>query len=687
MSEHTPVKKPKRKDEPPWMEREIKKSIEEKRRAWARWKETKRECDKRAYKKKEAETKKKIKNKKNAWERKIMECRKSNPKLFYSHVNRAKSTRSKVAPLINANGGIFIEPKEQANLLNRFYASVFTRSSNELPEPRQRGNGTTLDEILVTEERVRGTIEALKECSAAGPDEIPPTVIKQLKDELVIPITILFKKSIEERRIPDDWRESNVTPIYKQKGSRSDPGNYRPVSLTNVVGKMLERIVKQDIVRFIEQNKLMSNSQHGFRSGRSVQTNMTEFLDQTTRWLDKGRSFDIIYLDFAKAFDKVCHKRLILKLAEVGVGEGVRGWIENWLSGRRQRVKVEEEMSDWEDVVSGVLQGSVLGGVLFNIFIDDIDESGGEAFLRKFADDTKMAQIVETHEDGQMMQKKIDGLVEWADKWGMAFNSAKCKVMHCGNKNLQVPYSMDGDRIGVTREERDLGVIVGDTMKPSSQCASAARAGNFALGQLLRAFHYRRKANIVPLYKTFVRPRLEFAVTAWNPWTEADVRILERVQERLVRAMADVKGATYEEKLRDARLTTLRERRIRGDAIEAFKTLKRINQVEADEWFTIVGEEARPTRANTIIGEEGEERRELVLEVERANLELRRNFFTIRAAREWNKLPEEMKKLKTVNSFKGAYDAWKHRETLIKSIYSDSATGEDRNSNENVVNQ
>ena len=109
--------------------------------------------------------------------------------------------------------------------------------------------------------------------------------------------------------------------------------------------------------------------------------------------------------------------------------------------------------------------------------------------------------------------------------------------------------------------------------------------------------------------------------------------------------------------------------------------------MEADEWFTIVGEEARSTRANTIIGEEGEERRELVLEVERANLELRRNFFTIRAAREWNKLPEEMKKLKTVNSFKGAYDAWKQRETLIKSIYSDSATGEDRNSNENVVNQ
>ena len=153
-------------------------------------------------------------------------------------------------------------------------------------------------------------------------------------------------------------------------------------------------------MRFIESNDLMTNSQHGFRWGRSVQTNMLEFLNRTTKWMDEGRSFDIIYLDFAKAFDKVCHKRLLLKLGEIGIGKKIINWIGNWLSGRRQRVKVEGKLSGWEEVVSGVLQGSVLGGVLFNVFIDDIDEVGEGAFVRKFADDTKMAQIVETTENG-----------------------------------------------------------------------------------------------------------------------------------------------------------------------------------------------------------------------------------------------------------------------------------------------
>ena len=126
--------------------------------------------------------------------------------------------------------------------------------------------------------------------------------------------------------------------------------------------------------------------------------------------------------------------------------------------------------------------------------------------------------------------------------WGMTFNASKCKVVHCGNKNPRNAYLMNGVQLGVAREERDLGIIVGDTMKPSSQCAAAARAGNFALGQLLRAFHYRRKSNIIPLYKTFVRPRLEFAATAWSPWTDVDASILEKVQGRLVRAVADVRG-------------------------------------------------------------------------------------------------------------------------------------------------
>ena len=420
--------------------------------------------------------------------------------------------------------------------------------------------------------------------------------------------------------------------------------------------------MKNEMTSHIESNKLMSDSQHGFRAGRSVQTNMIEFLNTTTKWLDEGRSFDIIYLDFAKAFDKVCHRRLLVKLEEWGVTGDVLEWLKDWLSGRKQRVKVDGEFSSWEDVVSSVLQGSVLGGILFNIFVDDIDDVILEQILTailKFADDTKVAKVVETEEDVKEMQKIVDELSRWAKRWEMKFNADKCKVMHCGNKNPCATYMMDGVELGVIKEERDLGIRVTDTMKPTRQCAIAAKSANFALSQLQRSFHFRRKKDVVPLYKTFVRPKLEFGVAAWSPWTEADVKEMEKVQERLIRMLSDVRGENYEEKLKDAGLTTLKERRERGDVIEVFKVMRQINNIDETKWFRRVREEARPLRSNTLVDTEGEEVRKEVLEVERAKLEVRRNSFMVRAPKSWNSLPDCVRNQKTVNGFKNAYDAWR----------------------------
>ena len=664
MQTHIPMKKPRKNNEPPWFNREIQKKIEEKRKAWRKWKGTGRSQEKEEYKKKVTELKKKIRNRKNEVERNIMKNRKTNPKLYYSHLNRAKVTKNKIGPLVH-DDVVVVEPREQARILNEYYASVFTRTDGEVPEVRQRGGGVeggggggVLEEILVTENCVGEAIDGLKEDSAAGPDEIPPRVIKELKHQLITPITIIFQKSIKESRIPDDWRLANVTPIFK-KGKKSEPGNYRPVSLTNVIGKMMERIVKKHLVNHIERNNLLSNSQHGFRTGRSVQTNLIEFFDVTTKWWDEGKSFDVLYLDFSKAFDKVCHARLVVKLQEFGVTGEVLEWLKDWLRGRKQRVRVEGEFSDWVDVISSVVQGSVLGGILFDLFIDDIDDETIQAFLRKFADDTKVAKLIESLKDAEEMQRMINRLAEWANRWGMAFNVKKCKVLHFGRKNPKQRYVMNGIEIMEANEEKDLGVWTENTMKPTKQCAAAAKAANFALGQLQRAFHYRKKDFVIPLYKTFVRPKIECAAAAWCPWTEADVKTVEKVQERMIRSLSDVKGSSYEEKLQDVGLTTLRERRRRGDVIEVFKTMKGFNRVEKESWFTEVGEEARPTRSTVNITEEGEVRKEHVLKVERARLEVRRNFFTVRAAKSWNELPDGTKKVTSINSFKNSYDKWR----------------------------
>ena len=309
-----------------------------------------------------------------------------------------------------------------------------------------------MHDIQINEAKVGAAIDALKEQSAAGPDGIPIRILKELRDELVRPLTKLFKESFESGKIPEDWREAIISPIFK-KGSKAKPENYRPVSLTNIVGKLMERIVKNEIMEYIEQNDLMSNSQHGFRAGRSTQTNLVEFLDGTTRWLDEGKSFDVLYLDFAKAFDKVCHSRLMVKLEAVGIGGKLLEWLRDWLRDRKQKVRVEGVCSDWERLVSGVVQGSVLGGALFDISIDDIDDRIGSenVIARKFADDTKVARVVDSEEDAGDMQSIINGLTEWARKWAMTFNAGKCKVLHVGRNNRGAKYVMDGMKIGETK--------------------------------------------------------------------------------------------------------------------------------------------------------------------------------------------------------------------------------------------
>ena len=177
----------------------------------------------------------------------------------------------------------------------------------------------------------------------------------------------------------------------------------------------------------------------------------------------------------------------MVKLKEAGVDGKVLIWLEDWLKGLKQRV--EDEWSEWIEVLSSVVQGSVLDGILFDIFIDDIDDAALDALVWKLADDTKAAMIIESEEDGRRMQTIVDSLAAWDEKWGMAFNGAKCKVLHVGRTNPKYRYYLNGQEIEAVKEEKDLGVYIEDSQKPTKQCAAAAKAANFALGQLQRSFH------------------------------------------------------------------------------------------------------------------------------------------------------------------------------------------------------
>ena len=205
-------------------------------------------------------------------------------------------------------------------------------------------------------------------------------------------------------------------------------------------------------------------------------------------------------MDFSKAFDKVPKFRLLAKLEAHGICGNVLTWIGTWLTNRKQRTVLNGEFSDWADVESGVPQGSVLGPLCFVVYINDIDDSATATdLINIFADDTKVAQVIRGQEDREKLQSTLDNLTEWADKWGMSFNTGKCKVMHIGRNNSKFDYKMDGVTLSKTNFEKDIGVMVTDNLKPHKHCEEAVRKANGVLGQISRSFHYRDKNTFITL--------------------------------------------------------------------------------------------------------------------------------------------------------------------------------------------
>ena len=432
---------------------------------------------------------------------------------------------------------------------------------------------------------IEAKIKGLKDNKSPGADGISPRLLKEIVDDISVPLAIAFNLSIQDGIVPREWKNANIIPIFKN-GSRCKSENYRPVSLTSVICKLLESLLRDHMVDFLTRHNLINQTQHGFLKGRSCLTNLLDFMEHISKWADDGSPVDVINLDFQKAFDKVPHQRLLIKLKSHGIGESVVNWVRDWLSGRKQRVVVEGEESSWRPVISGVSQGSVLGPILFLIYINDLENEIGSNIL-KFADDTKMFRRVESQEDRHQLQSDLNKLVKWAEKCQMLFNKDKCKYLHIGQANATKNYLMINTVLLSTEREKDVGVVVSSDMKVSEQCGIAARKGNQILGLIRRNIAYRDKRLIIPPYMSLVRPHLEYCTQAWRPHMRKDIDKSERVQRRATRLISEISQLSYEERLQQCRLTTLETRRIRGDQIEVFKIMHGYEGLNKDMFFRI----------------------------------------------------------------------------------------------------
>ena len=278
----------------------------------------------------------------------------------------------------------------------------------------------TLEHINITENLVLKAVKRVNPNKSQGPDSFHPKLINEKQNVICKPLNTIYQKSLNEAKIPQIWKYANVTAVFKN-GDRSKPTNYRPISLTSVPDKIMERIIRDELVDHMNINNLFCIEQHGFIKGKSCVTQLLEFMEEITEAIDQGHEIDAIYLDYSKAFDKVPHKRLLTKISEYGIKGNVLNWIGDFLGNRKQRVMVNAISSEWRNITSGIPQGTVLGPILFLIFINDMPKVI-QCLVKLFADDAKLYQIIKCSQDRDELQGDIGNSKDWSIIWKMLFN-------------------------------------------------------------------------------------------------------------------------------------------------------------------------------------------------------------------------------------------------------------------------
>lgn len=568
----------------------------------------------------------------------------SNSKRFWSYFafkNKAKPIPDK----LTYNNTTFSDDRARAEAFNDFFKSVYkdhSRCQVTFDEPVITDN--SLCHVQVSVEEISKILSSLDVHKAIGPDKLPTIVLKECAESLAPSVTAVVNFGLRTGLQLTEWKKANVPPIHK-KGKKDLVENYRPVSLLSVISKVQERCLVTRLVPHVQE--VLYTYQHGFQKGKSCVTQLLEVFHEIGCALDRGFESDIIYLDFAKAFDSVCPAKLVSKLKAFGIGDPLLKWFQSYLTERKQRVVVNGTYSAWTDVGSGVPQGSLLGPILFLLFVNDMPRVVENASLAMFADDSKCYKVIYQESDFVNLQRDLDALSTWSVSNELFFQPTKCVNLRISRKRNSPSrnYSLNGFSLEVVKAEKDLGVLISSDMTWKDHIIMVVAKANKMLGFLKRncAGLVNREA-LLRLYHSLVRSHVCFCSQVWAPQSTVNTLFLvEGIQRRASRFIVG-KGSdlSYRDRLIKLRLLPLNYWLEYLDLVFFYKCLNSMVDFtfEFDHYFSFV--QGRTRRANAAH----------CVKTNYARTSLFRDYFFNRITIIWNGIPEDIKVATTLCSFK-----------------------------------
>lgn len=496
------------------------------------------------------------------------------PTKFFDYVNSCRKTNDELPSEMDYNGSKLTSQQDIADSFAKHFATAYTEQSSfssgyyKEYEKFLRNLCINIPSIDITEQLILETVYKLPNNTVDGPDEIPNIFIKKCIHTLIKPITYILRESFITGIVPEIWKRSYVKPVHKS-GIKTKIDNYRGVALQCVISKLLDSIIANHL-NFHMKN-IIDDSQHGFVKGKSTVTNLIEFTSRTITKMEKYIQTDSIYLDIAKAFDSVNINLLIQKLNIMGLNEQIVNWIQSYLNGRQQIVRVSGAMSKTIEVTSGTGQGYPIGATLFLLFIIDLPCCTFDSVLQSFADDTRLWKHIQKYEDCLALQADLNRIVKYFQHNQLNLNVKKSKFIsyHRGKLKYDLDYTIKNEPIERVKVINDLGIILDEKMNFKSHIAFITAKAKSRFGWIK---HFGREFEdpwtIKKLFFTFVLPIVEYGSQIWGPYTGETTARIESIQKQfLLFALRKMKWSngfklpSYENRLLELQMITLAERR------------------------------------------------------------------------------------------------------------------------------